>query len=81
MEEYISSLITYTAHKKGDPNASISYIPFYKLNQKDWTAREMSIEPAFDVTVATSADQEEEGSIDINLLYQRFQEKVGKNLI
>ena len=41
----------------------------------------MSIEPAFDVTVATSADQEEEGSIDINLLYQRFQEKVGKNLI
>ncbi len=82
LEEYISSLITYTAHKKGDPNASIASIPFYKLTLKDWTAREMSIEPAFDVTVATTADQEEEeGSIDINLLYQRFQEKVGKNLI
>jgi len=70
LEEYISTLITYTAHKKGDPNASIASIPFYKLTLKDWTAREMSIEPAFDVTMATTADQEEEeGSIDINLLY------------
>ena len=83
LEEYISSLITYTAHKKGDPNASVSSIPFNKLNSKDWLAREMAIEPAYDITVASTVDQpdEEEGSVDVNVLYARFNEKVEKNLI
>ena len=36
LEEYISSLITYTAFKRDDPNAAISAIPLEKLNQKDF---------------------------------------------
>lgn len=32
LEEYISSLITYTAFKRDDPNAAISAIPLEKLN-------------------------------------------------
>ena len=53
LEEYISSLITYTAHKKGDPNASVSSVPLAALTNKDWLAREMGIDPAFDITVHT----------------------------
>ena len=79
LEEYISSLIHYTAHKRGDPNASVSTIPFNRLTNKDWHARDMAIEPAYDVTVDTG--EEEEGSTDINVLYSRFQDKVDKNLI
>ena len=83
LEEYISGLIHHTAHKKGDPNASVSTIPFNKLTNKDWHARDMAIEPAFDVTVETSAatGEDEEGSTDTNVLYRRFQEKVERNLI
>ncbi len=36
VEEYISSLITYSAFKRDDPNAAISAIPLEKLNQKDF---------------------------------------------
>lgn len=36
LEEYISSLITYSAFKREDPNAAISSIPLEKLNQKDF---------------------------------------------
>jgi len=32
VEEYISSLITYTAFKRDDPNAAVSTIPLEKLN-------------------------------------------------
>ena len=28
LEEYLASLISHTAHKKGDPNASVSSVPF-----------------------------------------------------
>jgi hypothetical protein len=32
LEEYISSLITYSAFKRDDPNAAISAIPLEKLS-------------------------------------------------
>lgn len=32
LEEYISSLITYSAFKRDDPNAAVSAIPLEKLN-------------------------------------------------
>lgn len=32
LEEYISSLITYVAFKKDDPNAAISSVPLERLN-------------------------------------------------
>ena len=84
LEEYIAQLITYTAHKMGDPNASTSSVPFVNLNNKDWLARDMAIDPAFDITVHTAAGdgvEEEEDTVDANVLYQRFQEKINKNLI
>ncbi len=68
-------MITYTALKMGDPNASTSSVPFNNLNNKDWLAREMAIEPAFDITVHTAAgdtEAEEESLIDTKQLYQRF---------
>ena len=80
MEEYISSLITYTAQKKGDPNASISAIPFNKLPNKDWQAREMAIDAADATTVSTSELFEEEEIVTAKkALYQRYEEKVHRN--
>jgi len=70
LEEYLASLIAYTAHKKGDPNASVASVPFNNLNNKDWLAREMAIDPAFDITVHTG--EEEEDTVDVKLLYSRF---------
>jgi len=35
MEEYISSLITYVAYQKGDPNAAISSLPLEMLTKKE----------------------------------------------
>ena len=85
LEEYIASLITYTAHKMGDPNASTSTVPFNKLNNKDWLARDMAIDPAYDISVLTAAyedgTEEDDTTVDVKVLYDRFQDKVSKNLI
>lgn len=84
LEEYIAQLITHTALKNGDPNASTSYVPFEMLNHKDWLAKDMQIDPVYDVQVASAAGEgeaEEEETIDTKVLYERFLDKVDKNLI
>ena len=43
LEEYISSLITYTAFKRDEPNAAISSIPLEKLNQKDFQKKNITV--------------------------------------
>lgn len=48
LEEYISSLITYVAFKRDDPNAAISSVPLEKLNQKDFNKREIWIDAPID---------------------------------
>mmetsp|Transcript_17901 Transcript_17901/g.12863 ORF Transcript_17901/g.12863 Transcript_17901/m.12863 type:complete len:120 (+) Transcript_17901:1013-1372(+) len=47
LEEYICSLITYSAFKKDDPNAAIQAIPLDKLNQKDFNKKDnyLQIDP------------------------------------
>ena len=86
LEEYIAQLITYTAHKMGDPNPSTSMVPFAKLNNKDWLARDMGIDAAYDISVLTAANEEgiegqEEDTVNVKTLYDRFQDKVNKGLI
>ena len=43
----------------------------------------MAIDPAFDITVNTASGEpeEEEGTADFKVLYDRFNDKVNKNLI
>jgi hypothetical protein len=41
LEEYISSLITYVAFKRDDPNAAISSVPLEALNQKEFNKKEI----------------------------------------
>lgn len=48
LEEYISSLITYTAFKRDEPNAAISSIPLEKLNQKTFSQKQIAIDPPTD---------------------------------
>ena len=84
LEEYIAQLITYTAMKNGDPNASTSSVPFEQLKTKDWLARDMMIDPAYEVTVMSGTadgEPEEEDTVDTKVLYERFLDKVDKNLI
>lgn len=52
LEEYISSLITYTAFKRDEPNAAISSIPLEKLNQKDFSKNKiMTVSLLFQIFV------------------------------
>lgn len=45
VEEYISSLVTYMAFKRDDPNAATSAIPLSSLNRKNFAEKELEIEP------------------------------------
>ena len=53
LEEYISSLITYTAFKRDEPNAAISSIPLEKLDQKDFQKKNITVSPICLLTPAT----------------------------
>ena len=44
LEEYISSLITYVAYKREEPHASIFAISLDKMNVKEFTKKDLSIE-------------------------------------
>lgn len=44
LEEYICSLITYSAFKRDDPNAAISAIPLEKLTHKSHEPKPLVIE-------------------------------------
>lgn len=63
LEEYISSLITYTAFKKDDPNAPISSIPLENLNAKDHNKKIMTIEPPTDYQINTAESQPISGDV------------------
>lgn len=81
LEEYISSLITYTAFKKDDPNAPISSIPLDNLNTKDHQEKVMSIEPPTDYQINTSDNLPASGDvigdiISAKELFARFNEMV-----
>lgn len=56
LEEYISSLITYTAFKRDDPNAAISAIPLEKLNQKDFNRKDLAVRILVDFTIPLQID-------------------------
>lgn len=82
LEEYIAELIKRQAQKNGDPNYSTSYVPFDLLNLKDWTAKEMQIDPVSEIKIESATgegDHDEEETIDTKELYQRFLDKIEKN--
>ena len=43
LEEYISSLITYSAFKRDEPNAAIASIPLDRLTAKDFQQRNTAV--------------------------------------
>ena len=44
LEEYVSSLVTYMAFKRDDPNAATSAIPLQQLNEKKFGQGQLEIE-------------------------------------
>lgn len=81
LEEYISTLITYTAYSKDDPNAPISVVPLAEIPYKDWAKRDLQIDAPWDVMVKTDAGEEEESTYDMDVLRERFADKIEKNLV
>lgn len=90
LEEYISSLITFVAFKRDDPNAAISSVPLEKLNQKEFNKKEIQIDAPIDTErgdasimgARTDAGGEEEDMIvDSKQLYMKFMDMVGKKQI
>ena len=90
LEEYISSLITYVAFKRDDPNAAISSVPLEKLNQKEFNKKEIQIDAPIDTErgdasimgARTDAGGEEDDVIvDSKQLYMKFMDMVGKKQI
>ena len=51
LEEYVSSLITYVAFKRDDPNAAISAIPLEKLTQKDFHKKDLAVRISIWMTI------------------------------
>ena len=81
IEEQISSLLTYVAHKRGDPHAPLSSVPFEALNTKDHSKRDMAIDNTFEVRMATTDEEEEGDLVDVKNLYQRFHEKLERGML
>ena len=90
LEEYISSLITFVAFRRDDPNAAISSVPLEKLNQKEFNKREIQIDAPIDTErgdpsimgARTDAGGDDEDMIvDSKQLYMKFMDMVGKKQI
>jgi hypothetical protein len=50
LEEYICSLITYTAFKRDDPQAAIAAIPLEKLFVKDFNRKDITVSERYKLT-------------------------------
>lgn len=88
LEEYISSLITYVAFKRDDPNAAISSVPLEKLNQKEFNKKEVQIDAPIDTerdvsfaNARTELGDEDDMIVDSKQLYMKFLDMVGKKQI
>mmetsp|Transcript_19657 Transcript_19657/g.14376 ORF Transcript_19657/g.14376 Transcript_19657/m.14376 type:complete len:163 (+) Transcript_19657:1032-1520(+) len=88
LEEYISSLMTFVAYKREDPNAAICAVPLEKLNQKEFNKKEVFIDAPFDTERDTSfagarteLGEEEEIITDSKQLYRKFMDMVDKKQI
>lgn len=82
LEEYISSLITYTAFKKEDPNAPICSIPLEKLNQKNFQQAKINIDPPTDWQPSNQEGTDvEQDIISAKDLYAKFMNNIeSKNI-
>lgn len=85
LEEYISSLITYSAFKRDDANAAVSAIPLDKLPPKEYNKKDMAIDPSMDAHwnqdaaapgAATNHDPLMTDIVSSKDLYKNFQRMV-----
>lgn len=92
LEEFISSLITYVAYKRDDPNAAISSVPLEKLPQKEFNKREIAIDAPVDTErdasmmaartdAGTILGEDDDMIVDSKQLYMKFLDMVGKKQI
>ena len=83
LEEYISSLITYNAFKREDPNAAISSIPLDQLQEKQFVKKKDQFDAPIDYTI-NNQDGQQTPQEDIILgkeLYQKFMKMVDTGTI
>lgn len=86
LEEYISSLITYVAVKRDDPNAALSSVPFEKLDNKEFNKKEIAIDAPVDTerdyssfaAGKTDVGDDDDIIVGSKQLYKKFLDMVGK---
>lgn len=85
LEEYISSLITYSASKKEEPFAAISAIPFDKLNKKDFEKSKLNVDAPANTQLEGNQDgdnrDDEGGIVSSKELFNKFLYLVNNNKI
>jgi hypothetical protein len=79
IEEFVSMLITHTAHQKGDPNAPNSSVPLADLPQKDWQKKEIFLDEYFDPKEGAVTVEEDESFTNESVLRKHFEDKFDKN--
>lgn len=75
LEEYISSLITYSAFRKEEPYAAISAIPLEKLNKKDFDKTKNTYEIPFSLSYEENNEAQlfdEERIVDPRKFYEKY---------
>ena len=90
LEEYFSSLITYTAKQRGDQDYIISSVPIEALNEKDFNRKELNIDAPYEAdekrgddasTVGGETVTGDEIVTDPRSLYNKFQTLLDRNQI
>lgn len=91
LEEYFSSLITYTAKQRGDQDYIISSVPIETLNEKDFNKKELNIDAPYEADEKRGDDASTVGGetvgagdeivTDPRSLYNKFQTLLDKNQI
>ena len=84
LEEYISSLITYSAFRKEEPYAAISAIPLEKLNKKDFDKTKLNVEAPVSISIDGVPEGqafEDESIVSSHELYKKFMSLFNSNKI
>lgn len=86
LEEYISSLITFVAIQRNDPNAAISSVPLDALTVKDYENTRITVDNLPETQrwenfteQMGDAEPEESTCYDAKELYRRYAEHIEKN--
>lgn len=89
LEEYFSSLITYTAQQRGDQDYIVASVPYGELEEKDFNRKKQDVETPWeadekrgdDASTVEAQIERDEIVTDPRKLYNKFHTLLDKNQI